>query len=269
MARINLLPWRDDRRQIRKREFWTQMGVAAALSAVAVFAGMSFMDHQNEQQELRNSYLTQQIAELDKKIVEIKDLEKRKAKLLKKKEIIENLQGDRSLMVHIFEQLARTIPDGVALTALKQTADSILLDGKAQSEARVAQYMRNLDDSPYLKDTDLNTVELQDPTVAVPGQAARVTADVKTGSYRKGFVLKISIDRPKDMTLMPEDGQTTADPVVPADVAATPADSTANSVTPPDAVTAPMAADNTANSTPATTSTPAEAPPATPEKGSK
>jgi type IV pilus assembly protein PilN len=204
--------------------------------------------------------------ELDKKIVEIKDLEKRKAKLLKKKEIIENLQGDRSLMVHIFEQLARTIPDGVALTALKQTADSIQLDGKAQSEARVAQYMRNLDDSPYLKDTDLNTVELQDPTVAVPGQAARVTADVKTGSYRKGFVLKINIDRPKDMTLLPEDGQTTADPVpnatATADPTATmPADAAATNA-------APMAA---APSTSATTSAaaPAEAPPATPEKGSK
>jgi type IV pilus assembly protein PilN len=267
MARINLLPWRDDRRQIRKREFWTQMGVAAALSAVAVFAGMSFMDIQNEKQESRNSYLTQQIAELDKKIVEIKDLEKRKAKLLKKKEIIENLQGDRSLMVHIFEQLARTIPDGVALTALKQTADSIQLDGKAQSEARVAQYMRNLDDSPYLKDADLNTVELQDPSVAVPGQAARVTADVKTGSYRKGFVLKISIDRPKDMTALPEEGQTTADPVIAAPVEATATATAANAATTTDAAAASTSV-TTATATPVSTPAP-QAPPATPEKGSK
>ncbi len=214
MARINLLPWRDDRRQIRKREFWTQMGVAAAASVLAVFGGMMFMDKQNELQEANNAFLTAEIAKLDAKIVEIQALEKNKAKLLKKKEIIENLQGDRSLMVHIFEQMARTIPDGVALTAIKQTADSIQLDGRAQSEARVAQYMRNLDDSPYLKDPDLNIVAVQDPTAALPGQAGGAKAvDVKGGGYRKGFTLKISIDRPKDMTVLPEPGQTTADPV--------------------------------------------------------
>ena len=213
MARINLLPWRDDRRQIRKREFWTQMTVAAAASVLAVFGGMMFMDKQNELQEANNAFLTAEIAKLDAKIIEIQALEKSKAKLLKKKEIIENLQGDRSLMVHIFEQIARTIPDGVALGAIKQTADSIQLDGKAQSEARVAQYMRNLDDSPYLKDPDLNIVIVQDPTAA--GQAPDAKAvDVKSGGYRKGFTLKISIDRPKDMTVLPEPGQTTADPVL-------------------------------------------------------
>ena len=220
MARINLLPWRDDRRQIRKREFWTQMGVAAAASVLAVFGGMTFMDKQNELQEANNAFLTAEIAKLDAKIIEIQALEKNKAKLLKKKEIIENLQGDRSLMVHIFEQMARTIPDGVALGAIKQTADSIQLDGKAQSEARVAQYMRNLDDSPYLKDPDLNIVTVQDPNAPVPGQAAAArVVDVKGGGYRKGFTLKISIDRPKDMTVLPEPGQTTADPVaISADV---------------------------------------------------
>lgn len=207
MARINLLPWRDDRRQIRKREFWTQMGVAAAISVLAVFGGMMFMDTQNELQEANNAFLTAEIAKLDAKIVEIQAMEKSKAKLLKKKEIIESLQGDRSLMVHIFEQMARTIPDGVALNGIKQTANLIELTGKAQSEARVAQYMRNLDDSPYMKDPDLNTVSFQDPS-AGPGEV-----DVKSGGYRKGFTLKISIDRPKDMTVLPEPGQTTADPV--------------------------------------------------------
>jgi len=214
MARINLLPWRDDRRQIRKREFWTQMGVAAAISVLAVFGGMMFMDTQNELQEANNAFLTAEITKLDAKIIEIQAMEKSKAKLLKKKEIIESLQGDRSLMVHIFEQMARTIPDGVALGAIKQTADSIQLDGKAQSEARVAQYMRNLDDSPYLKDPDLNIVTVQDPAAAVAGQTpGSKVVDVKSGGYRKGFTLKISIDRPKDMTILPEPGQTTADPV--------------------------------------------------------
>ena len=196
------------------------MGVAAAASVLAVFGGMMFMDKQNELQEANNAFLTAEIAKLDAKIVEIQALEKNKAKLLKKKEIIENLQGDRSLMVHIFEQMARTIPDGVALNAIKQTADSIQLDGKAQSEARVAQYMRNLDDSPYLKDPDLNIVTVQDPAQLAGAKAV----DIKGGGYRKGFTLKISIDRPKDMTVLPEPGQTTADPVA---VPARPSDASA------------------------------------------
>ena len=256
MARINLLPWRDDRRQIRKREFWTQMAVAAAASVLAVFGGMMFMDKQNELQEANNAFLTAEIAKLDAKIVEIQALEKNKAKLLKKKEIIENLQGDRSLMVHIFEQMARTIPDGVALSAIKQTADSIQLDGKAQSEARVAQYMRNLDDSPYLKDPDLNIVAVQDPGAPVPGQPATSAKapDVKGGGYRKGFTLKISIDRPKDMTVLPEPGQTTADPVT-------------NLSTEPT-----QGADSTSNGEallPAETSPVVQQPEAMPEKGAK
>ena len=232
MARINLLPWRDDRRQIRKREFWTQMGVAAALSVLAVFGGMMFMDKQNELQEANNAFLAAEIAKLDAKIVEIQAMEKSKAKLLKKKEIIENLQGDRSLMVHIFEQMARTIPDGVALNAIKQTSDSIQLDGKAQSEARVAQYMRNLDDSPYLKDPDLNIVLVQDPSAPLsPGQAKQV--DIKGGGYRKGFTLKINIDRPKDMTVLPDSDQTTANPVAAAGIVpATGADPILNAVSP-------------------------------------
>lgn len=226
MARINLLPWRDDRRQIRKREFWTQMAVAAGISAVAVYGGMMFMDAQLESQQERNTYLTQQIAELDKKIVDIKDLEKRRDKLLKKKEIIENLQADRALTVHLFEQLAKTIPDGVVLTNVKQTADTIQLDGKVQSESRVAQYMRNLDDSPFLKDTDLNIVQLQDPAAnAATTQRTGVKPDTRTSSFRKGFTLKISVDRPKDLTVLPDENGVDA-PVIPE---ATPVESTAPS----------------------------------------
>lgn len=223
MARINLLPWRDDRRQIRKREFWTQMAVAAGVSAVAVYGGMMFMDAQLESQQERNTYLTQQIAELDKKIVDIKDLEKRRDKLLKKKEIIENLQADRALTVHLFEQLAKTIPDGVVLTNVKQTADTIQLDGKVQSESRVAQYMRNLDDSPFLKDADLNIVQLQDPAVAGATPPRTAKSDTRTSSFRKGFTLKISVDRPKDLTVLPDENGVDA-PVIPA---GTPAESTA------------------------------------------
>ncbi len=199
MARINLLPWRDERRQIRKREFWTTMGVIAALSALAVFGAMYFMDMQNEAQDQRNAKLQTEIDGLKKQIEAIKELEKEKAKLLTKKEIIENLQGDRSLMVHLFDQMARTLPEGVVLEGITQTAESIELKGKTQSEASVAQYMRNLEASDYLKDADLNVVKMPDPA------AANAKPDVRTAGFRKAFVLKITIDRPKDPTKLPEE----------------------------------------------------------------
>jgi type IV pilus assembly protein PilN len=219
MARINLLPWRDDRRQVRKREFWTAIGAMAFASVIAVAGAWYFMTVQNENQDARNTRLQTEIDGLKKKIEEIKDLEAQKAKLLTKKEIIENLQGDRSLMVHLFDQMAKTMPDGVMLDTIKQASDSIELQGKAQSEASVAQYMRNLDASAYLKDPDLNIVTLKEDTVKVG--AAKATEDVRTSGFRKAFTLKISVDRPKDPTKLPEsEGGTMPDAAPPVGAAA-------------------------------------------------
>ena len=203
MARINLLPWRDERRQLRKREFFTQMAVAAGLAALTVFGGMMFMNSQIELQTQRNQYLKDKVADLDRKIVEIKALETRKSTLLKKKEIIENLQGDRSLMLNLFIQLSKTIPEGVALGGLKQAADLISLDGRAQSEARVAQYSRNLESSAFLKESDIVVVTSTD--APKPGTPSAVSTSVNEGGFRKTFSMKIKVDRPKDNSLIEED----------------------------------------------------------------
>ncbi len=202
MARINLLPWREERRQLRKREFFTQMGAAAALSIAAVIGGILFMNSQIELQGERNQYLKDQIAELDRKIVTIQDLEKRKAVLLKKKEIIETLQGDRSLMLNLFIQLAKTIPEGVKLGSIKQAADVISLSGVAQSEARVAQYSRSMEASNFLKDSDI--VQVRSSDLPAPGTNPNTAAVIDPG-YRKAFELKIGVDRPKDLSLIEED----------------------------------------------------------------
>jgi type IV pilus assembly protein PilN len=167
MARINLLPWRAERRKQREREFYMML-VATAAAAVLVFFCASYwmgmrIDNQNE----RNAYLTQQITLLDKDIETIKNLEKVRSQLLARKEIIEDLQSNRSQMVHLFDQLSRTIPEGTRLTSLKQSGDNLTLEGVAESSTRVATYMRSLENSPYLGKADLAKIESKEGTPGV------------------------------------------------------------------------------------------------------
>ena len=159
MARINLLPWRAERRELRKREFFVQLGVAAAIAIVVVIVWGLFVDARISNQTDRNDYLTGEIKQLDAKIAEIKDLQKNKSQLLARKQIIEQLQEKRAQMVHLFDELVKTIPDGARLTSFKQNGDVLTLDGVAQSNATVAEYMRNIEASPWLGAADLVRTE--------------------------------------------------------------------------------------------------------------
>lgn len=159
MARINLLPWRAERREQRKREFLMQLGIAAAGAVLAVILWAFWMNLRIDNQNERNAYLQGEIKQLDAQIAEIKDLEKTKSQLLARKQIIEQLQESRAQMVHLFDELVKTIPDGARLTSLKQATDTLTLDGVAQSNATVAQYMRSIEGSPWLGAADLIKTE--------------------------------------------------------------------------------------------------------------
>jgi len=159
MAKINLLPWRAERRERRKREFFAQLAVAAVAAIVLValwgFWTSMRIDNQND----RNTYLQGQIQQLDAKITEIKNLQKVKDQLLARKRIVEKLQASRSQMVHLFDQMVDTIPAGARLTALKQQGDKLTLDGVAQSNATVADFMRNIEASPWMGPAQLVKTE--------------------------------------------------------------------------------------------------------------
>lgn len=159
MARINLLPWREERRRERTRQFVIMLGLAALAAVLVSFGGKMYMDNWHEYQQSRNSYLEAQIAEMDRKILEIEKLEETRSRLLARKEIIEELQRSRSQMVHLFDELARTVPDGVYLTSVRQTGSMLTLDGVAESSARVSAYMRNIESSNWLHRPTLNVVE--------------------------------------------------------------------------------------------------------------
>jgi len=181
MARINLLPWREERRKQREREFYAILGGAFAAAALVSFLLVMYFDGQIEGQKARNQYLQTQITEMDKKLTEVQDLEKTRTKLLQRKQAIEELQANRSQMVHLFDDLVRTIPDGIRLTSIKQTGDLLTLEGQAESNARVSNYMRNLEASSWMTNPDLQGVE------------------AKGGDKRSryAFVLKVTIKKPK------------------------------------------------------------------------
>lgn len=159
MAHVNLLPWRAARRKQREREFYMQLGAAFVAGLGVLLLWVFWMDQRIDNQNDRNAYLQTEIKQLDVRIAKIKDLEKVREHLLARKQIIEQLQADRSQMVHLFDELVKTIPASARLTALKQGGQAMSLDGVAQSNASVAEYMRNIEGSPWMGHADLRKTE--------------------------------------------------------------------------------------------------------------
>lgn len=166
MPRINLLPWREAERKRKRQEFGVGAVGALMLAALVYFAVNWQMKSAIEDQQARNGYLNQQIAELDKQIAEILNLEEQKKRLQARITVIEQLELSRPEIVHVFDQLVRTTPDGIYLTSVKQTGRKIELKGVAQSSTRVASYMRNIDSSEWMSDPALQILETKGATDA-------------------------------------------------------------------------------------------------------
>jgi type IV pilus assembly protein PilN len=149
--RINLLPHRQQRRALQQRLFVALLGGAAVLAALVVLGGHIVIAGAKERQVQRNDYLRQQIAVLDKQIKEIQQLKEKTADLLARKDVVESLQTNRAVSVHLFDELARRLPDGMYLEHLKQDGQVLTLQGYAQSSARVSTLMRNLEASPWFE----------------------------------------------------------------------------------------------------------------------
>ena len=188
MARINLLPWRAERRKQRQREFYTMLGLAAAVGVLMSLLLYFYYDGQVSGQNERNAYLEAEIAKVKEQNKEIDRLDSQKKRLLDRKQVIEELQGKRSQMVHLFDALVRTIPDGVVLTALKQEGETLTLEGRTQSNARVSTYMRNLESSGWMSNPELSVIE------AKAQEASGSAVDIKSLPYV--FTLKVKLPAP-------------------------------------------------------------------------
>ena len=204
MARINLLPWRAERRKSRQKEFVGMLGLAALAGVLVAFLVYSYYGGRISGQAERNDYLRGEITKVDGQIKEIEALDQKKSKLLARKEVIEQLQSNRSQMVHLFDSLVRTIPDGVTLTAIKQEGDILTLSGRSQSNARVSTYMRNLESSGWMTNPDLNIIEAKEGNPGLPYE----------------FNLKVKLANPNAPKEEGEEGETAPSATAPAAPAA-------------------------------------------------
>lgn len=162
MPRINLLPWREQLRQKRKKDFLTAIVGAVLIGGLLSYATKLGVQAQIRAQNARNTILQTEIAELDKQIEQILGLENQKERLLARMKIIEQLQKARPEVVHLFDELVETLPEGVNLTEIRQAGNRIELHGSAQSSTRVSALMRNIDSSKWLQNPSLDVVETVD-----------------------------------------------------------------------------------------------------------
>lgn len=182
----NLLPHREAARKRQKEQFFTQLGLSALLGGIICGAVFTWYQGQIDAQQERNRFLQQEIAKLDLEIKDIASLQKEIASLRARQAAVEDLQGDRNLPVHLLNELAAQLPDGIYLSTVKQENQSVLLTGVAQSQERVSELLRNLgNNSPWLNRPEL--VEIV---------AANVTLSPRDQRRVSNFTIRVALVRP-------------------------------------------------------------------------
>jgi type IV pilus assembly protein PilN len=162
MAHINLLPWREELRKQKQREFAFITAGAVILAGLIVLMSHIHVDGLISDQKRRNTYLEGEISILNQRIKKIADLEAMKADLLARMNVIQALQRSRPESVHLMDDLVHTLPDGVHLTKFNQREKNLTMSGVAQSNARVSDYMRNIDGSAWLSNPRLELIQAQE-----------------------------------------------------------------------------------------------------------
>ncbi len=158
MAHINLLPWREELRQERKKEFLTVVGGMAIVAAGLVLVVHVYVGLLIDAQEARNDILKSEIKQVEERIKEISELEKKKEQLIARMRIIEQLQSNRPEVVHLFDEIAKAVPEGLYIESLNQKGRMVTITGMAQSNARVSAFMRSLEASPWFDEPKLSVI---------------------------------------------------------------------------------------------------------------
>jgi type IV pilus assembly protein PilN len=193
MILINLLPHREAARKKRKEQFFTQLGLSALLGGIICGGVFTWYQGQISTQQERNSFLQAEITKLETEIKDIASLQREIASLRARQTAVEDLQADRNLPVHMFDELVQQLPDGIYLRSVKQEDQSVLLQGVAQSQERVSELLRNLaNNSQWLTKPDL--VEIVAANVAVSGREQRRVAN---------FTIRATLNRPASAAAAP------------------------------------------------------------------
>jgi type IV pilus assembly protein PilN len=211
MARINLLPWRLERKKQLERDFYGKLGLGALVGILLSTLMWFYYERHIEGQSGRNSYLSAKIEEIKVKNKEIDALDSKKNLLLARKQVIEDLQSRRSQLVRIFNAMVHTIPDGVVLTSVRQEGDILTLNGRSQSNARVSSYFSNLEQSGWMASPDLTIIE------AKSQDKGTVNASISRGNALPYvFTIRVKLVNPEVGDA--EDAISVSDKAVPARV---------------------------------------------------
>ena len=159
MPSINLLPWRQELRQRRRKEFLIGIGAAFGLAIIVTLLAHLTVSSMIDAQKRRNELLTAEIAELDKAIEQILSLEAQRDRMISRMQVIDTLQASRPEVVKLFDQMVSTLPEGVYLTSVKQSGRKLEFNGVAQSSTRVSAFMRNIDSSEALSAPELKVIQ--------------------------------------------------------------------------------------------------------------
>ena len=184
MPHINLLPWRDELRKRREKEFIITAVIAALMMGGVVLGVHLHYESRIAYQDQRNSFIETETAALDKKIKEIEDLKKERDRLIARTKVIENLQAGRPEIVHVFDELVTTLPDGVYYTKVAQKGRALRLQGVAQSNARVSSLMRNLDRSTWFENPSLVEI-IADPRKETSVRLSKFSLNVGQTTQKK------------------------------------------------------------------------------------
>ena len=159
MARINLLPWREELRRERQKHFMMSLMMTAIVGVVLVFMVGLFFDQKIRHQQFRNQLIKTEIGKLEQRIKRIDELERTRARLISRKEVIEQLQASRSMTVELLDNLAKSIPVGVTLASVRQQGNNLALAGSSQSNARVSAYLHELGKNVLFQNPELAFVK--------------------------------------------------------------------------------------------------------------
>ena len=159
MAKINLLPWREEYRQEKKQEFLTQLGLVAGVALLSAYIWVQVVDGRIDNQSARNGMLQSEITLLNKQVEEISELKKKRTELIARMKVIQDLQGTRPTIVHYFDEMVRATPDGIFFSSIKRQGNVISIEGITESNNRVSAFMRNLDQSEWFASPNLKSIK--------------------------------------------------------------------------------------------------------------
>lgn len=162
MADFNLLPWREAKREAQKKQFFTLVAFVALMAAGTAFGAHLYMQDWITYQEERNTYIKNEIQNLDNKIKEIEKLDETRQALIDRINVIEQLQSTRPAIVHLFDEMAKALPPGMYISNMQQKNTLVTVEGKTESDTRVSTFMNHLNSSPWMKSSNLKIITVDE-----------------------------------------------------------------------------------------------------------